>query len=392
MSIAKKRRRAKGEGSISERSDGTWQFRIDVGKDEGGNRQRKYLYARTRSALLRKITDEAAKGGGTIRPRAKGTVGEWMERWLRDDVKPNLAANTFAQYESMWRVHTSTYLSHISLERLDVPHVEHLYARLRQTGISSAVLQRVAAVMARAISVAIRRRAYFRPNPFAVVEKPRHRYKEAKVLTARDARRFVKAACGDRYEALWLLLVTSGLRLGEALALEWVDIDFERATLAVRQGLIEINGATKVGPLKTRTSRRKIELGKLAVGALRRRRHEAKVEGHGSKFVFTTANGGHPRRSNLRSRHFQLLCQTAGIEGVTIHGLRHSMTTFALAEGFSPKVVAERLGHSTVRLTQDRYQHLLPGLQRRAATAIDSLLGAQKTRSEKRPKAAKTGP
>jgi integrase len=188
------------------------------------------------------------------------------------------------------------------------------------------------------------------------------------------------------------LLVTSGLRLGEALALEWGDIDFERATVAVRQGLIEINGATKVGPLKTRTSRRKIELGKLAVGALRRRRHKAKAEGHGSRFVFTTANGGHPRRSNLRSRHFQLLCQTAGIEGVTIHGLRHSMTTFALAEGFSPKVVAERLGHSTVRLTQDRYQHLLPGLQRRAATAIDSLLGAQKTRSEKRPKAAKTGP
>lgn len=186
--------------------------------------------------------------------------------------------------------------------------------------------------------------------------------------------------------------MTSGLRLGEALALEWGDIDFERATVAVRQGLIEINGATKVGPLKTRTSRRKIELGKLAVGALRRRRHKAKAEGHGSRFVFTTANGGHPRRSNLRSRHFQLLCQTAGIEGVTIHGLRHSMTTFALAEGFSPKVVAERLGHSTVRLTQDRYQHLLPGLQRRAATAIDSLLGAQKTRSEKRPKAAKTGP
>jgi integrase len=351
-----------------------WQYSIDLGKDEAGKRQRRYFYAKTRTDLLRKVGDEGARAGGTIRPRAKGTVGEWVERWLRDDVKPNLSANTYAQYETMWRVHAAPFLSSTSLQKVDVPHVERLYTTLRERGVSSAVLQRVAAVMSRAIEVAIRRRKYFNGNPFAIVEKPKHRYKEARVLDVAEACRFVVAAQGDRYEALWVVLLTSGLRLGEALGLEWADVDLDRGSLAVRQAVSEVRGPSRVGALKTRGSRRRIELGALAVAALRRRKTAVESEAHGSKFIFTTTTGGHPKRSPLRQRHFAPVCQAAGITGLTIHGLRHSMTSLALADGISPKVIAERLGHSTVRLTQDRYQHVLPGLQRRAAEAIDALL------------------
>ena len=66
------KRRAKGEGSIVERPDGVWQFSIDLGKDEAGKRQRKYVYAKTRAELQRKVADETARGGGTMKPRAKG--------------------------------------------------------------------------------------------------------------------------------------------------------------------------------------------------------------------------------------------------------------------------------------------------------------------------------
>jgi integrase len=306
-----------------------------------------------------------------------------MDRWLRDDVKPNLSPNTYAQYESMWRVHAKHSLESVQLEKLDVLHVERLYAAMRQKQTSSSVIQRVAAVMSRAITVASRRRAYFRGNPFALVEKPRHRHREAAILSVAEARRFLAAVRADRYEALWVLLLTSGLRLGEALAIEWRDIDFRQCSLAVRQGLIEVNGASKVGPLKTHSSRRRVELGALAVDALRRRSAAAEKEGQRSSFVFTTQAGGHLRRSNLRQRHFQPACKTASIKGLTIHGLRHSMTSLALAEGLSPKVVAERLGHSTVRLTQDRYQHVIPSLQREAAATIDAVLTKPSKRSKK---------
>lgn len=368
------KRRAKGEGSIVERPDGVWQFSIDLGKDEAGKRQRKYVYAKTRAELQRKVADETARGGGTMKPRAKGTIGEWMERWLRDDVKPNLSGNTYATYESMWRVHAKPTLASVQLEKLDVPHVERLYSTMRKGGTSSSVIQRVATIMSRAISVAARRRVYFRSNPFALVDKPKHRHKETAILTVAEARRFIAAVQADRYEALWVLLITSGLRLGEALALEWRDVDLAGRSLAVRQGLTEVNGASKIGPLKTHSSRRRIELGSLAVEALKRRQAEAGKEGHESPFIFTSTGGGHLKRSNLRQRHFQPALETAKITGLTIHGLRHSMTSLALAEGLSPKVVAERLGHSTVRLTQDRYQHVIPSLQRQAAKTIDSLL------------------
>jgi len=295
-------------------------------------------------------------------------------------VKPNRSANTYAQYESMWRVHAAPLLGHVALEKLEVAHVEHVYAKLRELGVTSAVIQRVAIVMRRAIEVAIRRRAYYRANPFALVEKPRHRSKEAKILTVMDARGLLAAVHGTTFEALWVLLLTSGLRLGEALGLEWKDVDLSHRTIAVRQGLIEVNGASSVGPLKTKGSRRQVEIGSLAAKALARRKRDANSEGHGSQFVFTTSTGGHPKRSNLRQRYFQPACVSIGITGVTIHGLRHSMTSLALAEGVGPKIIAERLGHSTVRLTQDRYQHVLPGMQRKAAAAIDALLDGPRGR------------
>lgn len=89
--MSKSIRRAKGEGSISRRRDGRRQFAIDVEPD-GEKRRRSYLYAWTRSELQRKIVDERARNGGEIKPRARGTAAEWIDRWIEQDVKPNPSA------------------------------------------------------------------------------------------------------------------------------------------------------------------------------------------------------------------------------------------------------------------------------------------------------------
>lgn len=367
-----KKRRKKGTGSIAQRADGIWQFSIDLGKDTDGRRQRVHFYAASRAAVLRKVADERAAGG--LRPRAKGTVAEWVERWLRDDVKPNRSPNTYAQYESVWRVHAAPLLLRLSLQKLDVEHVERLYSSLRDRGVSSAIVQRVSVVLARAIQVAIKRGYYLKRNPFVVVDKPAHHAKEAKALSLKEARRFLAAAQGTRFEALWIVLLTSGLRLGEALGLEWHDVDFDKGTLSVRQGLQEVNGYSRVGKLKTPSSKRLVKLGAFATAALLRRKDAAKSEkGHNSPFIFTTSTGGHPRRSNLRQKYFQPICETARITGLTIHGLRHSMTSLALSEGVPTKTVSSRLGHMTTRMTLDRYGHVIDGADEAAAEAIDGL-------------------
>ncbi len=230
----------------------------------------------------------------------------------------------------------------------------------------------------RAVNVAIRRGVFTRANPFSLVEKPRLRPKETSVLTIAQSRRFLELARDDRFEALWVVLVTSGLRLGEALALYWDDLDLLKGTLSVRRSLIEVHGSVEIGPTKTPKSRRRIELGKLAVEALKRRKRAAAREEHQAKLVFPTTLGTPMRRGNLRRSHFLPLCAKVRVTGIRIHDLRHGMASLALAQGVSAKVVAERLGHSTTRLTVDRYSHVLPTLQREAADAIDAILKVPK--------------
>ncbi len=121
-----KHRRAKGEGSIVQRPDGTWQFSIDLGKDAAGKRQRRYIYAKTRSELLRKITDVRARGGGEIKPRAAGTVGEWVERWLHEDVRPNRSPTTTVLYEGVWKLHIAPHIGSLALDQLDADRVSTL--------------------------------------------------------------------------------------------------------------------------------------------------------------------------------------------------------------------------------------------------------------------------
>jgi integrase len=190
-------------------------------------------------------------------------------------------------------------------------------------------------------------------------------------LTEAEARAFLAAARGDAYEALWVLLLTSGLRLGEALGLEWRDVDLDAGALVVRQAIAEVNGACIVGEPKTRSSRRHVALGKTAIAALR---SHQKRSGRTVGFVFVDSAGGHPRRSNLRSRHFAPICERAGISGLTIHGLRHSMTSIALAKSIPVRAVSDALGHATTRMTQDRYGHAMPGFGRQVADALDSAL------------------
>lgn len=372
------KRRHRGEGTYVQRKDGVWAFALRL-----PNGKRRWLYAPTEAELRRKVKDKVAEGGGTMQPRAIGTVGEWVAYWLSAIVKPSRSANTYAQYESVWRNHGAPFLGDVSFEAFDVEHVEAWYAELAKRGISSSVRQRVGVVLARAINLAIKRRKYFRPNPVAIVDKPSHESTETRALSITEARSFLAAARKDNYYALWVLLLTSGLRLGEALGLEWRDVDLERRTVSVRQAVVEVNGIAEVTKPKTKSSKRLVDLGDLAIAALRDLRARPRGEGTTGRFVFETSRGGHPRRSNLRQRHFLPLCKKAGIEGLTIHGLRHSMTSIAVAEGIPVTVIAGRLGHTTTRMTLDRYAHLLPGQQREAADALDALFGSSAGR--KRP-------
>lgn len=364
-------RRKKGEGSIIQRANGSYALVVDLGRDPNTKeRRRRWISGSSRAEVQRRVADLRAEGGGSIQPRATGTVGSWMDQWI-ESIEHKLSPTAFVGYRGAWRLHAAAHLESISLEDLDVAHVERMYDALRQDGRSASVVNRVATVMHRAFQVAIRRRMYRKVNPFGLAERPTLRAPETRTLEPAEMARFIEASRGDRYAALWMLLAMGGLRLGEALALRWSDVDLMKRTLSVSRSFIEVSGRIEVGKTKNKTSRRLVTLGADTVAALNARKREAQKEAHGSDLLFPTTLGTPLRRSNLRRSHFKSICEAAGLWPLRIHDLRHSMTSLALLQGVPAKVVAERLGHSTTRLTLDRYSHLIGDLQTTAADEIE---------------------
>jgi len=199
-------------------------------------------------------------------------------------------------------------------------------------------------------------------------------------LDTSEVRRFLEVTEGDRLGPLWCLLVTTGLRRGEALGLRWHDVSLTNAQLQVRQTIITVGGAVQVSTPKTSTSRRVVYLSSRTVEALelqrRRQEEERTVAGAAwteSDLVFTTALGTplHPRNV---LRDFQGALEKAGITKIRIHDLRHTAATLLLQEGVNPKVVQELLGHSRVAITLDIYSHTTEGLHREAADVMDLAL------------------
>jgi integrase len=187
----------------------------------------------------------------------------------------------------------------------------------------------------------------------------------------------LKASAGDSLEALYALAVGSGLRLGELLGLTWRDVDLEARAIQVRRQLSEDvhTGKLELAEPKTSRSRRRVELPSFSTEALRRHRQALTATPHPERLVFTDSDGGPLRRSNLQRRSFEPLLARAGLRKIRFHDLRHSAATLLLAQGVHPKVVQERLGHSTITLTLDTYSHVLEGMQREAATKLDAILG-----------------
>lgn len=366
----KPQRRPKGDGAIfRDEKRESWVALFSLGKNASGQRVRRKLRAKTLAELRRRITDEKAKFGGSIHGRTRGTVAEFARLWL-ESVRINKAANTYAQYSALVETYVIPILGSKRIDGVEVDDISALYARLRRNGVTTSVVAAVATRVRTLFSVAVKQRK-IALNPAALVDKPQHRAKETKFLDVDQAASLLLAARGDRLEAFYVLALTAGLRFGELAGLRWEDINLDEGFLSVRQQLLEVNGKLIVGPPKTGKSRR-IDLGTMAVDALRRRRIAYEREGHGSRFVFTTEHGHGLRRSNVRRRSFQALLKAAEISRLTIHGLRHSMGAFITPWG--PKVLQERLGHSTQRMTLERYAHLLPTLQREAANDLDKQL------------------
>jgi integrase len=202
----------------------------------------------------------------------------------------------------------------------------------------------------------------------------------AKAWQVADLKKFLGQAKDDRLYPLWLTLALTGLRRGEALGLLWQDLDLTGGRLVVRRSLVPVNAEVIVSEPKTRRGHRTVTLDPVTVAALTTWRREQRREKlrwgpawTNTGLVFTREDGTAWRPERV-TQIFAALVKKTKVPVITLHGLRHTHATLALAAGVHPKVVSERLGHSTVSLTLDVYSHAIPSMEEEAAVRIAALV------------------
>jgi integrase len=256
-------RRGNGEGNFKKLDNGLRRARVRL-----GDGKRKYVYGKTRNEAQAKVKEavRAAQEGRLVAGKAKKT-GEYLDEWLEGHVKLTVQPTTYDSY----RCDVERLRPHIGNVRLDTPHHEHIqraYTTLLES-LSEMSVNRVHRTLKKALRHAVKL-GLIGYNPIERVTAPRPPRREMRPLKAEEVEIFLESTRTDRLHALWALLVTTGLRIGEATGLHWQDVDLDGRALHVRDTVKRVKGKDLVvDDTKTAHSRRRIELARNTVAAIR---------------------------------------------------------------------------------------------------------------------------
>lgn len=275
-------------------------------------------------------------------------------------------------------------LQSLPLLALQPQHIQKYYVKALESGrrdgrggLSPLTVHKHHRVLYKALKQGVRQGILIR-NVAEAVEPPHGQSKRPATLGPSDVQLILNAARERPYYILFFTKVYTGLRRGELLGLRWCDIDLEEATLSVVQTLQQLPDSKYIfREPKSKLGRRRIALSPSLVIQLwdhrLKQEHARKLLGKPlmpTDLVFSHPDG-RPFRPDSVSRALHEIAWTVGLKGVRLHDLRHAHATILLQQGVHPKIVQERLGHSSVATTLDIYSHVLPGLQEAAARRFE---------------------
>jgi integrase len=378
------RKRASGEGTYKKRKDGRWEAQYLLHTPSGT--KRKSVYARTKAevaAKLRKtLTD---RDSGVVFDAENLTVGEYLNRWLEGSVRGSVWHTTYRDYAGHIRNHITPEIGRLKLAKLNPAHVQTLYRKKLDSGLAPRTVNYIHATLHKALEQAVK----WRLVPYNVSDaavKPRQGRRETVALTLDQIFAFLDAAhgAGDRFEALYVTAIFTGMRPGELLALRWSDLvlDGPEPEARVRRSLSKDGSGRRVFK-RTKTEKgRSVSLMPQVVEALRthrKRQAEERLRYSGlwqdQDLVFPSKTGTPTDWDNLIARNYKPLRKAARLPDTTrFYDLRHTFATLMLEQGENPKVVQEILGHSQITHTMDTYSHVTPNMQREAFTRLGQRL------------------
>jgi len=377
------------KGSIRQRSKGSWEIAIDVGRDPStGKRLQHWETVRgTKRDAQQRLAEilVAIEQGGYIKPKHL-SLAEYLQRWLDGYVKTNCSPRTLDSYQSIVNRHLIPNLGHLPLTQLQPQHIQEYYARALTAGrvdgkgaLSARSVLHIHRVLYQALNYAVRQGLLIR-NIADLVDPPRARKAKMKTLIPQEVSRLLNTAQDTPYYPIIYAAVNTGLRQAELLGLRWHHLDLDLAALSVTQVLYKRRGVCQFKEPKSAHSRRRLDLPPSL--ALFLRQHRIKREAEclllgrplsENDLVFIKANGS-PMDPGTLTHNFARIAGKAGLAGTRFHDLRHTFASLMLLASVHAKIVSEMLGHSSVAFTLDTYSHVIGGLQQAAVKRLDEVL------------------
>ncbi|MCI8302459.1 MAG: site-specific integrase [Oscillospiraceae bacterium] len=383
----KSTRAAQGGGTIRQRPDGRWEARFTVGRDPGTGKQiQRSVYGSTQKEVRQKLAQAVAEvDNGTYQAPSKMTVGQWLDIWQKDylgGVKPFTAQG----YEKNVRVYIKPALGAIKLDALNAHTVQKFINDMGKPHedkppLSPKTVRNAHGVLHKALQQAVKV-GYIRFNPADACELPRLERKEINPLDSDAMAAFMRAIGGHRFEAIYLTMLFTGMRRGEAFGLLWDCVDLDKGTIRIDRQLQNIPGrpgefrliSTKNGKGRTITAAPFVVelLKKHRARQLRDRLKSGPLwQDHG--YVFCNEVGEHLSPSTVYHNYKEIVA-SIGLPDLRLHDLRHSYAVASLRAGDDVKTVQSNMGHHTAAFTLDVYGHVTEEMKRASADRMEAYI------------------
>lgn len=347
-----------------------------------GKRRQKWIATKTHNKkeaekILFKILHDLHEG--KLSTAKEMTFGELIDQFMKHHVKVNLKPNSIQQYEwSFSKI--PTQIKKISAKKVTPIHISSFLYDLNVSSTSRRVVfNSIKTCLKHGILWGI-----LFNNPCDQMTPPKKSTLEKKILGKEELETLLDQAQGTSNYIPLLLISTCGLRRGELCGLQWRDIDLKNHIMRINRSLDVNEGKVIITQTKTKSGARPIRFPSFLSDELKR--HKNKWEQilrrklTPDDFVLIGLDEKN-RNPDSVYRGLKRLIQEKNLPETTLHGLRHSHATLMLLEDVPVKVISERLGHSTTKVTQDIYMHVLPDMQDKAAAAVERIF-TKKTSNE----------
>jgi len=304
--------------------------------------------------------------------------GLYLETWLENEHRARIAHGTYLRYLGLLKSHIAPLIGNFYLEELSPRVISLFMAELSQKGLGGRSLQQTKVLISMSLHSAEEQELIL-DNPARKVRNPQYRSPQIEPINIDDVRRLLNTFEGTLLSARLHLALLCGLRQGEALGLQWSDINWNDKFIKITKQMQSIDGKRKLVGLKTPNSNRVVFLTDETVKVLKRHQELLfKTKSNATSWtdidlLFPGANGL-PIAPKTDYKNWQRALALTGLEAKRLHDARHTAATLMYSQGVGIETISRALGHSSSAITSKLYVHSAEEPLRQVAEALQSML------------------